>query len=326
MPDARGDPPRGSPPDTLNASELEQLRHSLPAFGEAAHPCAALLDFCHFYGIEFSAHFPEAAYRAGTVSSCRYRLMVHRWMQPAARANLLLVHGYFDHSGLYGKLIAYGLSRGYNVVIFDLPGHGLSSGAPAEIDSFAEYAQGVQDVIAGAGLPGELPLHAIGQSTGCAALTECARQQYWPFSRVAYLAPLLHPASWGLVRLGSRLLSPFTNSIARHFNHNSSDAEFLAFIRRDPLQSRRIPLGWISALRQWLQSLPTGPLEAGPLLMIQGREDTTVDWRYNIPELLKLFPGSESFYLPDAGHQLANESVELRELYFAALDQWFWRT
>ncbi|MFV8818815.1 alpha/beta hydrolase [Haliea sp. E17] len=309
----------------MSPADLADLRKQLPTFSDGAHPGAALLEFCRFYGIEFSAHFPEASYRAGLVDSGPFRIMLHRWLQPAARASLLLVHGYYDHCGLYGKLIAYGLSRGYNVLIFDLPGHGLSSGEPAVIDDFGDYAQALRDALAAAGLADAQPLYALGQSTGCAVLTECARQQYWPFARTAYLAPLVRPARWRLVQLGYHMLSPFTDSLARKFNRNSSDEDFLAFIRRDPLQCQRVPLRWIAALQRWLQRLPGGDLGAGPLLLVQGREDGTVDWRYNIPRLLRLFAGSEVFYLPAAGHQLANEAADLRELYYAALDQWFAR-
>ncbi len=82
---------------------------------------------------------------------------------------------------------------------------------------------------------------------------------------------------------------------------------------------------WISALKRWLAELQRTDLGVGPLLVVQGRRDGTVDWRYNVKVVLDLFPGSEVFYLPDAGHQLANESVQYRELYFAALDQYFSR-
>lgn len=307
----------------MTLDELNSLRRSLPAFSGDAHPSAALLEFCRFYGLEFSAHYPEASYRGGLVESGHYRLMVHRWLQPAARASLLLVHGYYDHSGLFGKLVGYGLSRGYNVVIFDLPGHGLSSGEPAVIDGFGDYARAVENVLAAAELPAGPPLFALAQSTGCAALTECARQGFWPFARSVFLAPLLQPAGWALVQLGYRVLKPFAESLPRRFNRNSADATFLEFLRRDPLQCRYIPLSWIAALKRWLKTLPGSDLGAGPLLLVQGRQDGTVDWRHNIPAFMRLFPGSEVFYLPEAGHQLANESAEQRKLYFAALDQWF---
>ena len=304
----------------MTPTELTNLRHSLAPFGEAALP-GALQQFLDFYNLDFSAAQTPVQYQSGLLPSGNFQLMAHRWLLPQARANLLLVHGYYDHTGIYDKLIAYGLSRNCNVLIFDLPGHGLSSGDRAEIDDFADYGEAVASVIDNADLP-QLPLFALGQSTGCAALVELARRHRWPFDRTVLLAPLVRPAGWLSVRVAHTLLRPFTESIARNFNINSSDFEFLDFIRRDPLQCHRISLRWLGALRRWLADLKLQDLGVGPVLVIQGRKDGTVDWRYNMGAVGKLFPGSRIHYLPKAGHQLANESGAIREDYFRVLDDY----
>ena len=279
-----------------------------------------LNEYLQFYRLDFSSAYSAAVHRCGTIDSGPYRLLTHCWMQPEARANLLLVHGYFDHSGIYDKLVDYGLSRGCNVLIFDLPGHGLSTGARASIDDFADYGRAVNDVVNAAGMP-VLPFFAMGQSTGCAALMELARVPAWPFDKLALLAPLVRPAGWRGVRLGHSLLHRFTDGLERKFNRNSSDQGFLDFVRKDPLQSHRVSLLWIGALRRWLKSLPIADLGVGPALVIQGRKDGTVAWRYNMKAIVRLFPGSSIYYLPEAGHQLANESEAIRSDYCAALDR-----
>ena len=98
--------------------------------------------------------------------------------------------------------------------------------------------------------------------------------------------------------------------------------DFLDFLRRDPLQCHRISLRWLGALKRWLADLPLQDLGVGPALVIQGRKDSTVDWRYNVAAVAKLFPGSRIHYLPTAGHQLANESGAIREDYFRVLDDY----
>ena len=97
-------------------------------------------EFCQYYGMDFYAQ-DALQHSVGTVPSGPFQLAVHSLATSAARGNLLLLHGYFDHSGLYGKMIEYGLSRGCNVLIFDLPGHGLSTGEAAVIDDFAAYGR-----------------------------------------------------------------------------------------------------------------------------------------------------------------------------------------
>lgn len=305
----------------MTPQQLRQLREQLPAFAEAGELTLLQREFCRFYDIDFSTRLPAVTYRTGRVASGDFSLVLHRWLQPAASGNLLLVHGYFDHSGLFGKLIEYGLSRNFNVLVFDLPGHGLSSGEPAVIDDFADYGHAVAAVLAAARLP-ELPLWVMAQSTGCAALIEYARAYSWPFSAAVMLAPLVRPLGWRWGRLAHSLVRNFTGSIKRQFAPNSSDPEFLQFLLRDPLQSRRLPVRWVTALRNWLATLPAGDLGVGPALIVQGDADLTVDWRYNVPVYSGLFPGSEVKLLPGAGHQLANESAALRGEYLRRVDEW----
>jgi lysophospholipase len=60
----------------------------------------------------------------------------------------------------------------------------------------------------------------------------------------------------------------------------------------------------------------------GKALIVQGDADQTVDWRFNLELYQILFPGSEVQILPGAGHQLANESAELRQAYLERVDIW----
>ncbi|MBT4519255.1 MAG: alpha/beta hydrolase [Halieaceae bacterium] len=299
---------------------LQALRQSLPPLADAPEASAELLEFCQFYGIDFSASYPRAVHRAGVVKSGDFTLAVHSWQQPDAQHNLLLVHGYFDHSGLYGKLIEYGLQRGCNVVIFDLPGHGLSTGEAAAIDDFADYGNAVADVLATVSFA-ELPWWAIAQSTGGAALIEYARHHSWKFSAAVLLAPLIRPKGWWWVNTAHSLLHRFIQSTTRGFARNSSDIAFLAFLKADPLQSRRVPLRWVAALGRWLDGMVFQDLAVGPVLVLQGDADETVAWRYNIPRFQTLFGNCQVEYLAGAGHQLANESEAIRSHYFGLMDR-----
>ena len=304
----------------MTPEQLQQLRQSLPPFADAAAPPAQLRDFCRFYGVDFSDR-TGVEHRVGTVASGPYQLAVHRWTHPDNSHNLLLLHGYFDHTGLFGRLIDYGLSRRCNVLIFDLPGHGLSSGEPAAIDEFSDYSRAIADVLAAVPLP-ELPLWTMAQSTGCAALVDFARDSHWPFSAAVLLAPLVRPVAWFQIRLLHMLVNRFADHVPREFTENSSDRDFLEFVQRDPLQSRKVSVRWVGALRRWLAALSPSDLGVGPALVVQGDEDRTVDWKYNLAVIDKLFPGSRVEYLPGGGHQLANESEEMRRRYYRAVDQY----
>jgi alpha-beta hydrolase superfamily lysophospholipase len=305
----------------LTLEQLQELRAQLAPFDEVARPPPGMQEFCRCYGIDFIDGHPALDYRAGCVQSGEHSLAVHYWRQDGARANLLLVHGYFDHTGLFGKLVEWALSKHCNVLIFDLPGHGLSSGEPGVIDDLGDYSEAIADVLAAVELP-RLPLWVMAQSTGCAALVSFARTHDWPFAATVLLAPLVRPAAWQGVRLAQLLLRPFIDSVPRSFSVNTSDGKFLAVLKNDPLQSRQISLRWVAALRRWLSGLEQRDLGVGPALVVQGDADATVDWRYNVDVMRKLFPGSQVEYLPGAGHQLANESRKNRRQYLSRVENW----
>ena len=305
----------------MSPEQLRILRYQLPPFGEGAKPSTEMHAFCQFYGIDFAKRFADLEHLVGYVDSTDYRLALHCWRQPNAQANLLVVHGYYDHTGLFGHLIEWGLANRCNVIMFDLPGHGLSTGEPAVIHDFADYGQAIAAVLGRVWLPA-LPFWAMAQSTGCAALVEYARNKTnadWPFDATVLLAPLVRPASWKSVRLAHTFLRRFVNSIPRTFAENTRNLEFLDFVRTDPLQCHRVPIAWVSALRRWLKVLQRKDLGVGPALIIQGDRDLTVDWRYNVEFMGVLFPGSTVEYIEGAGHQLANETARTRAKYLACV-------
>jgi len=312
----------GDGPVELTQRQIDALREQLGRFGADAGLPEQAGPFLTFYGLDFSEPFPEAQLSMGWVPSGEYKIVTYCWRQPDATDTLLLVHGYLDHVGLFAHLIRFGLMRGYNVLAFDLPGHGLSSGQRAGIDEFSHYSAAIEDVLDASGLALQR-LRVIAQSTGGAALVDLASRGRWPFEQTVLLAPLVRPVDWWQVRLMHTLAHRFIDDVPRKFAKNSTDLDFLQFVQRDPLQSRRIQVSWVGALKRWLSGLQFTDLGVGPALVIQGREDSTVDWRYNMRRIETLFPGSTIEYLPEAGHHLANESERWRNLYLASINAYF---
>ena len=305
----------------LDLQTLETLRGSLPSIELAAGPTGELEGFCRYYDIDFEERLDGVQHLIGTVTSGAFKVAVHQWVSESATRNLLVVHGFLDHTGLFSHLIEYGLQHNCNVVCFDLPGHGLSTGEPTAIDDFGQYSQAIADVLAAVSVP-ELPWWSMAQSTGCAALMDFASKYPWPFSATVLLAPLIRPAAWNRMWVSHALVNRFIKTVKRTFVVNSGDADFLEFLRSDPLQSRRISVKWVGALRRWLANLEYQDLGVGPVLVLQGDADGTVDWRYNMAHITALFPGSEVEYIAGAGHQLANETEQIRGQYFRLVSEY----
>jgi len=76
-------------------------------------------------------------------------LFVRRYAadDPAGRT-LVIVHGACEHGGRYEHVAEFAVERGWNVVIADLRGHGLSEGAPVHVMSFDQYLADLDRVFA----------------------------------------------------------------------------------------------------------------------------------------------------------------------------------
>ncbi|TBV03050.1 phospholipase BipL [Phytopseudomonas dryadis] len=300
----------------------DHLLASLRPLSEATPLSQVEQAYRQFYGF---APVDAALTRVGWFEVDAYRIAAQVWWPATPRATLLLLHGYYDHSALYRHVVQWGLEMGFAVLAVDLPGHGLSSGPRASINDFAEYQAVLRGALGQAealGLP--QPWHLCGQSTGGAILIDYLLNGR-PLDAVGetiLLAPLVRPRRWGWSQLSYRLLRRFVDEIPRRFSDNSSDADFLEFLRhRDPLQPRMLPTTWVGALSQWVPRIEGAPRSTRSPLIVQGEADMTVDWRHNLGVLQNKFATPRILRLPEARHHLANEVQPLRQRYFDFLGE-----
>jgi len=293
-------------------------------FSGLSVPSTAEQDYFAFYGIDFEHRVAGVRHHFGTLEAAGFDIACHYYELSRPRGTCVLMHGYFDHAGLFGSLIGYCLRQRYNVLIWDLPGHGLSSGKRASIHDFEAYTDVLASVLEHHHDHLAAPLHAIGQSTGAAVLMswafrKCRSAAECPFARISLLAPLVRPAQWGRVSLLYQLLRPFRSAVGRKFMSNSGDQQFLDFVRADPLQSDRLPVQWVGAMRHWIHEFQSHPVTDFAPVIIQGDADETVDWQWNLPMIRQKFPAAELHVIEGARHHLANEANDLRERVFAHL-------
>lgn len=83
----------------------------------------------------------------------------------AARADLIIVHGYAEHSGRYEHVGAWFAERGVAVHAYDLRGHGCSGGERAFVRSFDEHLDDLETFLRGVGDP-DRPRFLLGHSMG----------------------------------------------------------------------------------------------------------------------------------------------------------------
>ena len=294
------------------------LRASLAALSAAAPLDDHALAYQRRYGLP-----PATA--LGRFDAAGFEVVGQLWRPDRPVATLFLLHGYYDHMGLYGHVIRWALAQGFAVIACDLPGHGLSSGLRASIADFAAYQHTLEALFTqAAALNLPQPWHLCGQSTGGAIVVDHALHagDASPAQgELLLLAPLVRPHAWGWSKLSYHVLRHFVDGLDRRFTANSTDSAFLPFLKADPLQPRRLTTAWVGALVRWIDRIEAAPRSARRPIIIQGEDDTTVDWRHNLGVLQSKFAAPHVLQLPGARHHLANETAAFRERYFDFLSE-----
>ncbi|MDI9244818.1 alpha/beta hydrolase [Marinobacter sp. CHS3-4] len=312
-------------PNWDRASLLEKVADFDPASTQELDE--DLVAYCRFYGLDLWVEYPDVEYHQGYISAEKHQVMVHYFRLPEGspqgnKGTVFIFHGYFDHVGLYSQLIERCLGEGFDVLAYDQPGHGLSSGTPAAIGSFLEYQAVLTDVMEQVRDKVRGPWYAVGQSTGGAILIDYLLSNHHnretsDFRRVVLLAPLVRPAGWLGAKLLHSVVKPFVSRWRRAFAANSSDSRFLEFLKdHDPLQARAVHVDWVSALRQWVPHIESArPIEF-PVTVVQGEKDRTVDWQHNLRIIRNKFSSVEELLIPDGRHHLVNEAKDLQSAVF----------
>lgn len=250
----------------------------------------------------------------GLIESGEQRLAVYSYQQArqSASGTVIIVHGYMDHAGLYTKMIRHLLGLNWNVLSYDLPGHGVSSGDAHAILHFSEYALQLQRVLELIPRADHSPVVLMGQSTGGAIILEHHRLYPQSDDSILHrilLAPLVRPAEYRLIQAKYLLLKPFLNRVKRYYSDNSHDPVFLEFIRNnDPLQQKTVSVDWIGAMLEWVSLIEQAGVNDRPLTVIQGTADTTVDWQHNLSIISKIYPRSTVRLIDEGRHHLVNEA------------------
>lgn len=321
---------------------MDTLRYDPLALKELLHTQHQQFELCdadlwqryrRCYGISLQPQTKEGyllnvTHRARFLEVEGEKVAVQMFEQNLSASSSILVHGYYDHTGLMRHLIRYCLMRGMNVICFDLPGHGLSTGPIAAIDDFAQYQRVLSEVIALREALGWGDCHIMGQSTGAAIIMDhllrtAAQEEGAVFQKAVLFAPLVYPGEWWWAKMAHRVLSPFCDYVPRQFSTNTNDESFANFLKEvDPLQSKFLSARWVGALLRWIPYFKKLPSSNRSVLILQGDADGTVAFRKNLRILKRKFAQADIVMLAGAKHHLVNEIDEHRERIADELDRY----
>lgn len=288
----------------------------------AEYPLFVMNYFVH-YGLD--GDWYKAQHRFGSFKSAGFALAAHLYKPARYTAAVMLLHGYLNHSGQFRHLIRYLLENGFAAAVYDLPGHGLSSGETAAIDSFCQYIQTTQDFLEVVKRHLDGPYYAVGFSTGAAILIEMMLESIAAdFEKIILAAPLIRWSMYEQSKGTYRVYRQFTDKIARFHRKNSSDKEFLIFNKtQDYLHAKHLSLKWVKALFDWNDKIESMAHCGREVLVLQGNKDGTVDWKYNLNLIRQRFPNARIEMIAGANHELFNEAAEYRQQALELVGKYF---
>ncbi len=242
----------------------------------------------------------------------------HLFTPQNAKATMIIVHGYYDHTGVVQGLIKHYLDLNFNVIVYDHPGHGLTSGERNSIDDFSQYTSVLSHIISFTEKNLTGPYSITTHSMGCAITIDyLQRNTENNFKNIFFIAPLFHIAKWDVIVKVNDINGKIIDVSPRILRNNTKNRDFKKFVAKDPLQSRILSSKWVNALIGLNERLESSLPLKNKITVIQGTNDTTVDWIYNIEQIKKHVPSAEIIFIEGAGHQLMNEiDAYKNQLYY----------
>ncbi len=306
--------------DHVTYSRFSPLQEELPVLDFTAPSVStpsmeAYLAFYHLV-------FPSTEHRWGTFESEEYVLAAHIFTPRHPVGTVFILHGYLDHTGMLHHVIQNCLEQQFVVAVYDLPGHGLSSGERAGIHDFSDYVSVFHDFISMCQAYVPPPYYLISHSTGSAIAFEyLATMPQSEFTGIVFLAPLIHHAHWLLLKTIHALGKPLPiRFVPRRYPRNDADPGLVELLKTDPLQTDRVPVSWVSELYEWDHEIQDAAVIDFPVLIVQGTDDKVVDWKYNLSFLQKKMPRAHIKLVGKAGHYLINEMPDVRAEVFRAVN------
>jgi lysophospholipase len=209
------------------------------------------------------------------------RLYLRRHEAIGARGEVVIVHGFGEHSGRYGGLTEHLLANGFAVTAYDQRGHGLSDGLPGHVEVFDDYESDLDKVITlTRGRAGGRPMFIIGHSMGGLVTLRYLARKSAAITGAIISAPLIAiavpvPAHKRLIaRLGARLAPRLRLRNAINPADLSRDAEVGRAYAADPHVNRKVSTKWFAeAVRAMAEVKGMAGAIRTPVFVMHGTKD-----------------------------------------------------
>jgi alpha-beta hydrolase superfamily lysophospholipase len=244
------------------------------------------------------------------------RLYLRRHELEPSRGEVLITHGFGEHSGRYAALTDHLVKHRYSVTAYDHRGHGLSDGLPGHVESFSEYDDDLAKLVGSVRARSQAKsLFLIGHSMGgLIALRYLARKKDM-LTGAIISAPLIEvaipvPAHKQMIaRVGGWMKPRMRLDNEINPSYLSRDPEVGRAYAADPLVNRKVSPKWFTEATKAMHEITDWASEIStPLLVMHGTEDrlASVEATKRIFETIKS-TDKELMIYPGFYHELFNE-------------------
>lgn len=251
------------------------------------------------------------------------RLFVRRSEVEDARGEVLLVHGFGEHSGRYGSITEYLNARHYNVSSYDHRGHGSSEGLPGHIEHFSDYEVDLDWVISWVrGFALDRRLFLMGHSMGGLVVLRYLATRNESLAGAVISAPLIGVASpvpaykLLVARLSAKVMPRLRLDNGLDPAMLSRDPAVGRAYVADPLVNRRVSARWFFEATKAMEEVMKSAAQITlPVVVMQGTEDHIASVEATQRLFARISSADKELVLyPGLYHEIFNEP-EKREIY-----------
>jgi acylglycerol lipase len=253
-----------------------------------------------------------------------------RW-EPGAAGVVSIVHGAGDHGGRYADLRAALSRAGIATATVDLRGHGLSEGAPLDVNRFGDYADDYEALrsVVDERRQG-IPHFLLGHSMGALVALQSAVRKPDGVAGLILMSAAIRPGG-RLARFASkyaRLVRPIAPRLRLPLGFSpdelSSDPASREAARHDDLLRTCGTLRWGAELHKAMTSaMDLAARLTAPLLVLHGSDDQIADIRAARRLFDQATTADKTFReYPGAFHELFAEVAAIRDRVFGDIVHW----
>lgn len=239
-------------------------------------------------------------------------------MPETRTAPIVLIHGLGEHLGRYDSWAAEWSAAGYNVLGFDLRGHGLSPGKRGDTRRLDDHVQDILTFLDGVherlNRPHATTIPVIAHSMGGLLALRAAQQRAGDFLKLCLLAPYFRPAfqpqAWRLMtaRMLSRWWPGLTLNVGLRWEQLARDLAVQEAIQQDPLSHQRLSVRLALELLATGETLLASAETLDPTCCILHGDADTVNCHAASQDFAQRQSHTSFHTIPDGYHQIHNDS------------------